>query len=67
MPYKAILCYICNWSHGPLHVYSLVGSLVLGSFGGVWLVDIVVLPMGLQRVYSFKTHKIYLKFECETV
>ena len=21
MPDKAILCYICNWSHGPLHVY----------------------------------------------
>jgi hypothetical protein len=22
---KAILCYICSWSDGPLHVYSLVG------------------------------------------
>jgi hypothetical protein len=41
---KAILCYICSWSH----VYSLVGSLVPGSSGGFWLVDIVVLPMGLQ-------------------
>jgi hypothetical protein len=30
-------------------VYSLVSGLVHGSFGGgVWLVDIVVLPMGLQ-------------------
>jgi hypothetical protein len=48
MPDKAMLCYICGWSHGSLHVYSVVGSLVPGSFGGVWLVDIVVLPMRLQ-------------------
>jgi len=44
MPDKAILCYICSWSHGFPHVYSLVP----GSSGlGVQLVDIV-LPMGLQ-------------------
>jgi hypothetical protein len=48
MPDKAILCYICSWNHGSLHVYSLVGGLVPGSSGGVWLVDTVVLPMGLQ-------------------
>jgi hypothetical protein len=35
---KAILCYICGWSHGPLHVYSLVGGLVPGNSGGFgWL------------------------------
>jgi hypothetical protein len=28
MPNKAILCYICDWSHGSFHVYSLVGGLV---------------------------------------
>jgi hypothetical protein len=28
MSEKAILCYICVWSHGSLHVYSLVGGLV---------------------------------------
>ena len=28
---KAILCYICNWSHASLHVFSLVGGLVPGS------------------------------------
>jgi hypothetical protein len=28
MPDKAILCYICSWSHGSLHVYSMVGGLV---------------------------------------
>ena len=30
---KAILCYICIWSLGSLHVYSLVGGLVPGSSG----------------------------------
>jgi hypothetical protein len=33
MPDKAILCYICSWSHGSLHVYSLVGVLVPTSYG----------------------------------
>jgi hypothetical protein len=43
------ISYICSWSHGSLHVYSLVGGLVPENFGGgVWLVDIVALPMGLQ-------------------
>ena len=28
---KAILCYIRSWSHGSLHVYSLVGGLIPGS------------------------------------
>jgi hypothetical protein len=31
---KAILCYICIWSPGSLHVYSLLGGLVLGALGG---------------------------------
>ena len=45
MPEKAILCYICSWSH----VYSLVSGLVPGSLGGgCWLVGIVVLTMELQ-------------------
>ena len=33
MPDKAILCYICSWSNGCLHVYTLVGSLVPGNSG----------------------------------
>ena len=50
MPAKSILCYICSWRHGFLHVYFLGGSLVPGSSVGVcvWLVDTVVLSMGLQ-------------------
>jgi hypothetical protein len=30
---KAILCYLCIWSHGPLPVHSLVVGLVPGSTG----------------------------------
>ena len=26
MPYKAIFCYICGWSHALLHVYSLLSK-----------------------------------------
>jgi hypothetical protein len=38
MPDKAIVCYICGWCHGSLHVYSSVGGLVPGSSGrsGSW-------------------------------
>jgi hypothetical protein len=35
MSNKTILCYICGWSHGSLHVYSLVGCLVPET--SVWL------------------------------
>ena len=39
MPDKVILCYICDWRHEFLHVYSLVGCLVPGSSGGSgWLI-----------------------------
>jgi hypothetical protein len=34
MPDKAILCYICCWSHWSPHVYSFVGGLVPGSYEG---------------------------------
>ena len=47
-PSVTILCFICSWSHGSLHVCSLVGGLVPGSSGGIWWVDIVVPPMWLQ-------------------
>jgi hypothetical protein len=61
MPNKAILCYIYGWSHGTLHVYSLVGGLVPGSSGGVWLVDITVHTMGLQTPSS---PAVFFFFKC---
>ena len=48
MPDKTIPCYICSWSHGYLHIYSLIGGLVPGSSEVVWLVDIEVLTMWLK-------------------
>jgi hypothetical protein len=53
MSNKATLSsYACSWNHGSLYVYSLVGGLVTGSSGRgvVWLVDIIVPPMGLQTL-----------------
>jgi hypothetical protein len=39
MPNKAILSYICGWSHWTFHVYSLLGGLVPGSPGDSgWLI-----------------------------
>jgi hypothetical protein len=35
MSNKAILCYICIWSHRFLHVCSLVGGLVTGRSEGI--------------------------------
>ena len=35
MPDNAIFYYISTWSHGSLHMYSLVGGLVPGSSGNM--------------------------------
>jgi hypothetical protein len=40
-PDKAILCYICSWSHWSLHAYSLFGGLVPVSSG--WLDYLILL------------------------
>ena len=54
MPDKAIDSYMCSWSLESLHVYSLVGGLVPWNSGrgrrqeSGWLIDIIVLPVGLQ-------------------
>ena len=56
MPYKAIFCYIYSWSHGSLHVYSLVGGLVPGSSGGTGWFILLLLLWGckhLQLLVSF--------------
>jgi hypothetical protein len=49
MPNKAILCYICSWSHESLHVYSLVGGLVSGSSGASgWLISLFFLSFSVS-------------------
>ena len=48
MPNKAILCYICSWSHVSLNVYSLVGGLVPGSSGGSGWLILLNISMVLQ-------------------
>ena len=56
MPNKAILCYICSWSHGSLHVYSLVGGFIPGRSGvSGWLVLLLFLwgCKPLQLLQSF--------------
>jgi hypothetical protein len=75
MANKAIFCYMCSWIHGLLHVYSLVGGLVPGSFwrvcGGDWLVDIV-LPLGFKSLFVsflfkeflFIRYFLHLHFKC---
>jgi hypothetical protein len=60
MPYKAILCCKCSWSHGFLHVYYLVGVLVPGSSGGTdWLILFFLLwgckPLQLLSPFSNST------------
>jgi hypothetical protein len=59
MPDKSILCYICGWSHGSLHVYSLVGGLVSGSYwGSDWL--ILFLCGKFWRIYHEVLSRLYL-------
>jgi hypothetical protein len=58
---KAILCYICSWSHGSLHVYSLVGGLVPGSCWGTGWFILLFLLWGckpLQLLGSFSSSSI---------
>ena len=50
LPDKAILCYICSWSYGPLHVYSLLPGLVPGrSEGSGWLI-VMFFPWGCKTM-----------------
>ena len=45
---KSILCYICSWSHGSLHMYSLVGGLVPWRSGVTRCFLLLFQFMGLQ-------------------
>ena len=48
MSHKAILCYICGWRHGSLHVYSLVRGFVPGSSGGTGWFTLLFLLWGCK-------------------
>ena len=53
---NAVLCYICNWSYESLHVCSLAGVLVPGSFGGSDWLMMLFFPWGcksFQLLQSF--------------
>ena len=47
MPNKVILCYICNWNCGSLHVYSLVDGYIPWELWKYWVAHIVP-PVVLQ-------------------
>jgi hypothetical protein len=56
MFHKAILCYICSWSHESHHVFSLIGGLVPGSSGVTgWFILLFILwgckPFQLLRSF----------------
>ena len=56
MSNKALFCCLCSWSHGSLHVYTLVGGLVPGSSGGTGWFTLLFLLWGcklLQLLGSF--------------
>jgi hypothetical protein len=53
MSYKAILCYICGWSHGSLHVYSLVSALVPG------ILDFKFMCMYIKILWEEKFRKLW--------
>ena len=54
MPCKeSVLCYKCSGSHGSLHVYSLVGSLVPGSSDWLILLFFLWSCNPLQLLQSF--------------
>jgi hypothetical protein len=48
MPNKAILCHICNWNHGSLHMYSSVGGPAPGSSTGFGLLTLLLPPWGCK-------------------
>jgi hypothetical protein len=60
MPDNAILCYICVWSHGWLHVYSLAGGLVPGKFWSGWVILLFFLwgckPLQLLQTFLKLLH-----------
>jgi hypothetical protein len=59
MTNKAILWYICSWSHGTLHVCSLVGGLVPGSLiEGACLADWYFFANSFRSIRLFSKSSI---------
>ena len=61
MPDNAVLCYIRSRSHGPTHVYSLVGSVISGSSrASGWLTLLFFLwgckPLQLLQSFPYLFH-----------
>ena len=53
MSNKAILCYICSWSHGSLHVYAFVSGLFPESTGGTGRFILLFLLWGCKVLKLF--------------
>ena len=53
---KAILSYICRWSHGFLNVYSLVGGLVPGNFVGSGLLILFFFLWSCKPLQLFQSY-----------
>ena len=52
MSEMVIFYYICCWSRGSLHVYSLVGGLIPGSSGGIGWYILLFLLWGCKPLQS---------------
>ena len=59
MSNKAILCYICSWSHG----YSLVGGLLPGSSGGTGWLILLFLQWGCKPLQLLRSFLQLLRWE----
>jgi hypothetical protein len=64
MPDKAILCYICSWSHGPTHVYSLVGGLVPESSGRSDLLILLFFLLGCKPLQLVSPYLVLMTSCC---
>jgi hypothetical protein len=55
MSNKVILCHICSWSHGSLHVYSLVGDPDPGELRGSGQLTLLLPPWGCKSPQQFQS------------
>jgi hypothetical protein len=62
MPDKAILCYKCSWSHGSLHLCSLVGGLVPGRFEASSCLILLFFQWGCKPLQLLQSFPYLLQF-----